>query len=441
MKPTDAIPHPDDWETTTVAKDIVIKRGISWSKAQEYGEPNQSRAPVIRIGNVQDKLILDDLLYLTGLTPAAIEKKRVTNGWSVIVGSNGNRKRVGNAVFVKDGLDLLFASFLIAACPKTESKLRPNYFFRWLTSEQVQAYLSASSEGTTGLNNLSHSFFRSMTIPFPSSQKEQNAITCILDAVDKLIKQTQESIERARDVKKSLVQHLFERGLRRETLQKTAIGLIPESWDVMPLRSVVAEFQYGLSIEMASKGEYPILRMGNIQAGEILLEDLKYIDLPPKIANRYLLKRGDVLFNRTNSQEHVGKIGIYRSDGQAVFASYLIRLFPDETKIDRYFLGQLLASYSAQCRIKRYATPGVQQVNINAKNLGRVLIPVPPGKAGLQEQREIATILEQADENVRRYQPVLKALTDLKRALMHDLLTGRVRVNHAIDQILSKEAS
>jgi len=135
------------------------------------------------------------------------------------------------------------------------------------------------------------------------------------------------------------------------------VGLIPKSWNVVPVHSVVTEFQYGLSVEMASKGKYPILRMGNIQAGEILLDDLKYIDLPDKIADTYMLKRGDVLFNRTNSQEHVGKVGIYRSDEQAVFASYLIRLFPNDSQIDRYYLGQLLGSYPAQCRNQTICHP------------------------------------------------------------------------------------
>lgn len=104
----------------------------------------------------------------------------------------------------------------------------------------------------------------------------------------------------------------------------------------------------------------------------------------------YLLRRGDVLFNRTNSQEWVGKVGIYRHDTEAVFASYLIRLLPDTTKIDNYFLGHVLNSYQAQCRIKRYATPGVQQVNINATNLGKVLIPVPCGTNGRKEQCDVA---------------------------------------------------
>lgn len=70
----------------------------------------------------------------------------------------------------------------------------------------------------------------------------------------------------------------------------------------------------------------------------------------------------------------------------------------------------------------------MQQVNINATNLGKVLIPVPPGPAGLKEQQEIAAILEAADAVVRKYEQCLAAQRDLKTSLMHDLLTGRVRV-------------
>jgi type I restriction enzyme S subunit len=206
---------------------------------------------------------------------------------------------------------------------------------------------------------------------------------------------------------------------------------------VVPVSSVVDAFQYGLSVPMEQKGKLPILRMGNIQSGEIVLGDLKYVSLPEKIISPYRLKRGDVLFNRTNSQEWVGKIGIYRHDTPAVFASYLIRLFPEPAKVDSYYLGQVLGSYSVQCRIKRYATPGVQQVNINATNLGKVLIPLPVGQDGLKEQRDIAMILEAADAVVRSYGPVLAAQQSLKASLMHDLLTGRVRVTNSTMAVAS----
>src|SRR5262249_15426288 len=106
------------------------------------------------------------------------------------------------------------------------------------------------------------------------------------------------------------------------------------------------------------------------------LDDLKCVNLPDKVLEPYIIRRGDVLFNRTNSQEWVGKVGIYRHDPEVVFASYLIRLLPDTTRVDNYYLGHVLGSYSAQCRIKRYATPGVQQVNINATNLAAAGIGV-----------------------------------------------------------------
>jgi type I restriction enzyme S subunit len=427
MKPTDAIAHPADWDITTVGKSAVLKRGVSWAKDQEYGEPRDGRVPVLRIGNVQDTLRLDSLLYLSDLSEEVIRSKRVTAGWTLIVGSNGNRARVGNAVFVREDADYLFASFLLGARPKTNDDLTPDYFYRWLTSEQVQAYLSASSEGTTGLNNLSHSFFRAMAIPVPP-REEQGAICRVLNAVDAESERTRAAITAAQTVKRALVQRLLSEGRKHERQQKTAIGMLPASWEVVPLRQVVSSFQYGLSIPMEPSGALPILRMGNIQDGDVRLNDLKYVTLPGRVEKAYVLRRGDVLFNRTNSQEWVGKVGIYRHDTPSVFASYLIRVVYDPTQVDPYFLGHVLNSYEAQCRIKRYATPGVQQVNINAKNLGKVLIPLPPGSDGLREQQEIAARLEAAHALVSSYEPVLMAQRTLKRSLMNDLVTGRVRL-------------
>lgn len=431
MKPTDALPHPADWNTAVVGDSIDIKRGVSWSKEQEHATAYDGAVPVIGISNVQERLELDKLLWLSGLKEKVIEQKRVEKGWSVMVGSNGNRQRIGNAVFVEQDAEFLFASFLLAAKPKIDSAIIPEFFYRWLRSEQVQSYLSASSEGSTGLSNLSHSFFRKMAIAFPDTH-EQAAIARVLDAVDAAIDRAREVATQATEVKRALAQELFSKGTRGEPQKKSPVGFIPKSWEVKPVNAVVTNFEYGLSLPMHLKGATPILRMGNIQQGDVVMDELKYVTISRALLDRYLLKRGDVLFNRTNSQELVGKVGIYRSDVPAVFASYLIRLHADAELVDKYYLGQLLNSYNAQCRIKRFATPGVQQVNINAKNLGKVLIPVPVGSTGVGEQREIAAMLEAADAKRRAHEPVTAALAQLKKSLMHDLLTGAVRVNPAL---------
>jgi type I restriction enzyme, S subunit len=284
------------------------------------------------------------------------------------------------------------------------------------------------ASGTT-FDEVSKRDIRKVWCAVPEAESgEQAAIELVLDVVDTAVQCTRTAMSRARDVKKSLAQELFSKGTRGEPQKKTAIGSIPRSWNVVSVESVTREFQYGLSVPMQLEGAIPILRMGNIQAGDVVFNELKYVSLPVRITAPYVVKRGDVLFNRTNSQEWVGKVGVYRLDVPVVFASYLIRVVPDPEKADNYFLGQLLDSYPIQCRIKRYATPGVQQVNINATNLGKVLIPMPTGKTGLDEQRDIAAILENADTVIRNYQPVFSAQQELKKSLMHDLLTGRMRV-------------
>lgn len=434
MKPSDPMAHPSDWRTVTVREAIEIRRGVSWSKEQEHTSARDGAIRVVGISNVQKELDLTTVLYLSGVKPRIIDKKRVAFGWSLMVGSNGNRNRLGNAVIMRNDADFLFGSFLLAARPKPAFPITPEFFYRWLSSEPIQAHLSASSEGTTGLNNLSHSFFRNLKIAYPEPH-EQEEIVKVLDVVDAALSAARTARDRARDAKRALRQQLFANGLRGDEPKKTSVGWIPAAWNVREVRSVVSEFQYGLSVSMQTAGALPILRMGNIQDGDVLLKDLKYVTLPERTTSPYMLSRGDVLFNRTNSQELVGKIGVYRSDKPAVFASYLIRLKPDASQVDGYFLGHLLDSHDVQCRIKRYATPGVQQVNINATNLGKVLIAVPPGADGLQEQKQVAAILEQADTAIRAYGPKLRALGELKRSLMHDLLTGHVRLNGRLTDV------
>ena len=286
--------------------------------------------------------------------------------------------------------------------PRREDNLR---FLQYLLDYLPLHFLNAA----TGVPGLSRRDAHSLLGVFPPLE-EQAAIARILDAVDTALERTRQTVERAQDYKRALVQRVFAEGLYGEIQQKSPIGYIPRSWRVVPLNCVVENFQYGLSMPMDDRGDLPILRMGNIQNGDVEFSDLKYVNLPDDEVVPYLLNRGDVLFNRTNSQEWVGKVAIVRHTTPAVFASYLIRLHPITTKVDPFYLGHVLGTHSVQCRIKRFATPGVQQVNVNATNLGKVLIPLPVGDTGLQEQRRIGTLLDAAHDLIKGYDPAVSAL-------------------------------
>lgn len=85
---------------------------------------------------------------------------------------------------------------------------------------------------------------------------------------------------------------------------------------------------------MAESGCFPILRMNNMENGIVNADDVKYIDLDDATFRGIPVKRGDILFNRTNSMEYVGRVGILNEDMDAVFASYLVRLVADPSQVD-----------------------------------------------------------------------------------------------------------
>jgi type I restriction enzyme S subunit len=205
------------------------------------------------------------------------------------------------------------------------------------------------------------------------------------------------------------------------------LGRIPAEWDVVELVEVVPRVQYGISSSLDSEEGTPILRMNNLQDGKLSLTDLKYSTDPA--AKKLLLRKGDVLFNRTNSWEHVGKTSIWNGElPTASFASYLVRLIPKADKLESAYLNIWLNLPEVQNAARCYATPAVQQVNINPTNLRKIYIKLP----GKTEQRKLIDALAQVDESIGREEDYKLKLLGLRRALMQDILMGKVRVNHLI---------
>ncbi|MCU0731582.1 MAG: restriction endonuclease subunit S, partial [Hyphomonas sp.] len=167
----------------------------------------------------------------------------------------------------------------------------PRFVYHLACSDPVRGRAAARMEGSTGRQRVPEEVFRKrLLVPIPAPD-EQAAIARILDAVDTAMERTRAAVERAREVKRALVQRVFSDGVRNEPVKKTAIGYLPKSWEVVPVNSVVGAFQYGLSVPMQSQGDTPILRMGNIQDGDVLLKDLKYVSLPESELAPYRLKR------------------------------------------------------------------------------------------------------------------------------------------------------
>ncbi|HEX8209292.1 MAG TPA: restriction endonuclease subunit S [Longimicrobium sp.] len=187
-------------------------------------------------------------------------------------------------------------------------------------------------------------------------------------------------------------------------------------WKTVSLSEVASGFSYGSAAKSAESGEVPVLRMGNIQDGHIDWSDLVYTSNPSEI-NKYSLEPGDVLFNRTNSPELVGKTAVYHGEREAIYAGYLIRVRCQGSVLPD-FLSYSLNSSQGREYCQRVKSDGVSQSNINAKKLASYQFALPT----LAEQHEITARVERllngVNELEARYKTVRLAVNQFVPALL-----------------------
>ena len=157
----------------------------------------------------------------------------------------------------------------------------------------------------------------------------------------------------------------------------------PNSWVWCRLEDIVCELKYGTSEKSSSVGKIAVLRMGNItNVGTIDYSNLVYSSNDEDI-EQYSLEKDDLLFNRTNSSEWVGKTAIYKEEQPAIYAGYLIRIRP--LLISPDYLNTVMNSSYYRDWCYDVKTDAVNQSNINAQKLSQLMIPIPP----LKEQERI----------------------------------------------------
>ena len=302
----------------------------------------------------------------------------------------------------------------------------------WLyySMSSVRTELERRAAGSTFLE-VSRDSVRSLPLLFPPLP-EQRAIAAVLDSIDEAIERTEAVIAATERLRDALLHALLTRGIpgwHSEWKEVPGVGTIPSCWEVVRLGEILQTTAYGTNVSLDGEGRVPILRMTNLQDGEVDLSDVRRADLADKELRDLNLVSGDILFNRTNSLDLVGKVAIVRNLPQPIsFASYLVRLRVQETRANPFWLSAMLSSSSYQSRIRRFATPGVSQANINPTSLKSLTIPLP----SLREQRTVAAMLNSIDDTIDGLRKEQDRLQTMKASAADALLAGRVRVgvNH-----------
>ena len=165
------------------------------------------------------------------------------------------------------------------------------------------------------------------------------------------------------------------------------------------LGSLATSVQYGSSARPLDAGTTRVVRMSNVRDGSLDLASYKWLDLPDSERARYRLMPGDVLFNRTNSKELVGKCAVFEDNGEWVFASYLIRVRFDRARIDPQFLTTFLNSPSGRAQIDRDSRQIIGMANVNASELRAFLVPLPPLAMQRQLVAPVAAVRREAERS------------------------------------------
>ena len=216
--------------------------------------------------------------------------------------------------------------------------------------------------------NIDVAIFRSLQIPLPPLEVQQE-IVAEIEGYQKVIDGAWAVVENYRP-------HIH----------------VDPDWPMVALGELCERPQYGLSVRLnTEKSGYKTFRMNELVEGKCVdYGDMKCADISTDIFEKYRLTRGDILFNRSNSFEHVGRTGIFDLDGMYCFASYLIRLSISKGSANPFYINAFMNTEIFQGGIKQYASRAIGQANINARSLAAYCIPLPP----LEEQQAIVAEIQ-----------------------------------------------
>ena len=209
---------------------------------------------------------------------------------------------------------------------------------------------------------------------------------------------------------------------------------IPDSWEWVRLGDIIEEPKYGTSAKSLKSGKMPVLRMGNLtRDGRLDYSNLVYTDSIYDI-EEYNLKKGDILFNRTNSSEWVGKCALYDALIPAIYAGYLVRVRPIIV-LSKYLIDVLTSDYYRDwCYCVK--TDAVNQSNINATKLSDFRVPLPP----IEEQLRIYSKFQEYNEFINRISDIEYLLKNKVENVKHKILELAMQ-GKLVPQDLADEAA
>ena len=342
------------------------------------------------------------------------------------------RPYLKNIAFVDESIADSIASTGFYVC-KPKENVAPKYLYYLMVSSYVVDGLNAYMKGDNS-PSIRKEELEQFPYPIPPLAEQQR----IVDRIESLFAKLDEAKEKAQAVvdgfeerKAAILYKAFSGELTEQWRRDNIVGL--ESWQKKTVESICYSLKYGTAKKSDKMGTVVVIRMGNLQQGEIDWTDLAYTKDKDDI-EKYRLEPNDVLFNRTNSAALVGKTSIYRGEHPAIYAGYLIKLDYDHNVVIGDYLNYALNTQNAKEYCNTVKTDGVNQSNINAKKIGAYILPIP----SIQEQKRIVELLKGVIEKEQQAKEAAEKVVDqidtMKKSVLTRAFRGGLGTNDPTDE-------
>lgn len=434
----------DNWMKIISFHDIVL-----WDVKRYLSKKIQSKYPIVKLGSCiqeqshrnklsdypEDEFGILGVSNKIGVFDAYIEKgmninqpyKKMENGW---LAYNPYRINVGSIGVKMESqkYDFISPAYVVFSC---NEKLLPDFLYKLFKTERFNQIINENTTGSVR-QNLTFEILKTLDIPLPptnrdstdgkfTGQTQEELLKSYYSKIEKANTQEKDAEDKEREINTYLLDVLgvdIKKNVRKNGISFTKYrfidrwatdylfnansmkGIVDAKYPVLKVKNFLSSFQYGLSLRATEEPiGIPMLRMNNIVNSELNIADLKYIKIDKSQKEKFLLEKGDLLFNRTNSKELVGKTAVFELDGEYTFASYLIRLKLNTNKVNPHYINYLLNSHIGRVQIDMVSRQVLGQANINAQELQDFIFPIPDDIT-IQDSivREISNIKKEANE-------------------------------------------
>lgn len=417
---------PENWVWTYISSgfDVTSSKRVHKSDWLSEGVPFYRTRELVKLseqGYIDNELFISEDLYKTFKKEFGVPQKN-----DLLI---SGVETIGVPYVISDEKKFYFKDGNVIWL-KNKGVFDASYMYYLYKTVFVDNQIHSMSAGTT-VDTYTIINAKNTIIPLPPLSEQQR----IVERIEELFAKLDEAKERLQEVadsfavrKAAILHKAFTGELTKQWRLEN--GVSDESWEEKTIGEICSSLKYGTSKKSSDDGEVVVLRMGNLQNGEIDWSNLAYTSDEEDI-KKYLLKSGDVLFNRTNSPELVGKTSIYRGEMPAIYAGYLIKLDYEKNIVVGDYLNYYLNSSKAKEYYMQVKTDGVSQSNINAKKIGEFEIPLPT----LPEQHEIVRLIDDLLARERSAQQAteqaLASIDLMKKSILARAFRGELGTNKA----------